>query len=312
MARAEPYLTTMQDSSPSSMPHEPRHHQWSGLFAVLLLALALGTGVPSSHAGEPETPAEKTAVEKTAADKTAAEKVERLAIIERAIEYHGGDLYQHSTTHFELCSKSGCFDVTTTVDGDGYVYDVSGRAREGLRRVRATNGGVERWRDGEPVPVEEDQIQGLRDWVMARVYFAFLPYRLDDPKVFKQDLGIERWQDRSLHKVKVTFAPGSSTDAADEFMYWLDPETGRLELLAYNYWTNGGGLRFRRAVDHRRVGGLLFFDQENYGLDGMENGAPPSVDSITPRRVAEEMRHISTVRLENLRAEPLPSSSPPP
>lgn len=249
-----------------------------------------------------------TAADAREAGKAAAEKVERLAIVERAIEHHGGELYRHSTTHFDLCSKSGCFQVSATVEGGHFVYDVSGKAREGLRRVRSTNDSVERWRDGEPVPVSAKQAQGLRDWAMARVYFAFLPYRLDDPDVFKQDLGLVDWDGRSLHKVKVTFTPGSSTDADDELMFWLDPETGRVELFAYSYWTNGGGLRFRRAVDHRRIGGLLFFDQENFGIDGMEDGAPPSVDSITPRRLAEDMRHVSTVRLRNVRVEPLEPS----
>ena len=42
---------------------------------------------------------------------------------------------------------------------------------------------------------------------------SFLPYRLNDPGVYKQDLGLERWGDRELHKVKVTFEPGSSNAA---------------------------------------------------------------------------------------------------
>ena len=134
---------------------------------------------------------------------------------------------------------------------------------------------------------------------MARIYFPFLPHRLDDPGVRQHDLGLETWDGKSLHKVKVTFESGSSTDADDEYLYWLDPDTGRVERFAYSYHTGGGGLRFRRAIDHRRVGGILFFDQENYGAEG----AGLSVEDITPGFVEERMRLVSTVRLRNIRVE---------
>lgn len=227
--------------------------------------------------------------------------VERLEIVDRAIEHHGGALYRHSATSLGVCSKSGCFDLWVKVDGDRTEYEVTGKVRAGERRVRATPERVEHWIDGEMVPVEPGGEQVLRDWAMARIYFPFLPYRLNDPSVFKQALGSETWDGRALDKVKVTFAAGSSTDADDQYMYWFDPETGRVEMLAYSFHTGDGGLRFRRATNHRRVGGILFFDQENLGADG----PGLSVDQIDPAFVAERMRPISTVRLENIRVEPL-------
>ena len=221
---------------------------------------------------------------------------QRLPIVDRAIAFHGGDVYESSTTELDLCSKSGCFHVRSTVDGGRYEHTVSGKSRSQDVEVRITNDAVEVHQDGKPVDVRGDE-QRRRDFVMARVYFAFLPYRLNDPGVFKRDLGIVDWEGRRLHKVKVTFTPGSSTDADDEYMYWLDPETGRVELFAYSYRSGGPGLRFRRAVGHRRIGGLLFFDQENYGVEG--DGL--RVDDIDPSFVDERMRHVSTVRLEEVR-----------
>ncbi|MEM7354192.1 MAG: hypothetical protein AAF657_25535, partial [Acidobacteriota bacterium] len=41
----------------------------------------------------------------------AAEPVERLEIVDRAIAYHGGELYRTTATELDLCSKSGCFDI---------------------------------------------------------------------------------------------------------------------------------------------------------------------------------------------------------
>ncbi len=221
---------------------------------------------------------------------------QHLPIVDRSIAFHGGDRYRHSTTELDLCSKSGCFHVRSTVDGGLFEHSVSGRSGGGDIEARITNDSVEVRRDGETIDVTGEE-QRYRNFVMARVYFPFLPYRLHDPGVFKRDLGIVDWQGRSLHKVKVTFAHGSSTDADDEYMYWFDPETGRVELFAYSYQTGGPGLRFRRAIDHRRIGGILFFDQENYGIEG--EGV--SVDDIAPAFVEEKMRHVSTVRLRNVR-----------
>ncbi len=226
----------------------------------------------------------------------AGQESARPAIVDRAIEHHGGELYRHSETELDLCSKSGCFDVLARVDGDRWAYTVEGRSGDSRLRVHSADDALTVHRDGVEEAVAADKRQRFRDWAMARVYFCFLPYRLNDPSVRKQDLGPVDWEGRRLHKVKVTFEAGTSTDADDEYMYWFDPDTGRLEYFAYSYETGGGGIRFRRAVRHRRIGGLLFFDQENFGIDG----AGLSVDAIDPAYVRDAMRHISTVRLEQI------------
>jgi hypothetical protein len=225
-----------------------------------------------------------------------AEKVERLEIVDRAIEYHGGAAFTSSEIRFELCSKSGCSTVRTRVDGGLFDHEVSARVSAGERRVRVTNDSVELTENGEPRPVAAEREQELRDWVMARIYFALLPFRLDDPSVYKQDLGLEEWDGRRLHKVKVTFTPGSSTHARDEYLYWFDPASGRLEQFAYSYATDGGGLRFRRTFDHRTIGGIHFFDQQNYGVDG----PGLAVDLVTPEYVERVMRHVSTITLDRI------------
>ena len=225
----------------------------------------------------------------------------RLEIVDRAIDHHGGERYASSETRLSLCSKSGCSTIVALADGGRFALTVTAAVDEGKRRVRITNETVEQWTDGEPVEIPADRRQALRDWVMARVYFAFLPYRLNDPSVYKQDLGLEAWGDRELRRVRVTFAPGSSTDAEDVFVFWLDPETARVEQFAYSYTRGKGGLRFRRGVNYRRIGGILFFDQENLGVDGPGF----SVDELDPAFV-ERMRHVSTVELRDVAVRALP------
>jgi hypothetical protein len=222
--------------------------------------------------------------------------------VDRAIEFHGGELYQHSAASLRICSKSGCFDLEVRMEGERFEYLVDTEAKASRRRVRVTNDTTERWDDGALVVLEENDVGRARDFASARVYFPFLPYRLNDPSVLKQDMGLERWGERDLAKVKVTFLAGSSTDASDEYLYWFDPETARLEQLAYSFGSGDkAGVRFRRSFNYRRAGGILFADQENLGAE-----APGiRVDVVTPEFVAESMRVVSTVKLSDILVEPL-------
>jgi hypothetical protein len=226
----------------------------------------------------------------------AAEKAQRLDIVDRAVAFHGGHVLSNSETRLEMCSKSGCSNLRARVKGGEFDLEAAGKVSAGERRVRITNDTVDWWENGEPQAVDGERRQALRDWVMARIYFTFLPFRLNDESAYKQDLGLEEWDGRDLHKVKVTFTPGTSTHAQDEYLYWFDPESGRLEQFAYSYATSGGGLRFRRTFNHRQIGGVWFFDQENWGVEGPDL----SVDLVSPEYVESAMRHVSTIRLDKI------------
>lgn len=199
-----------------------------------------------------------------------------------------------------MCSKSGCYDVSATVRGGQYDYRVSGPYRGWMREVLISNDATQLWKDGSERPVSPEAEAAVRDWVMERVYFCFLPFRLADPSAIQEDLGLESWSGRELRKVKVTFVPGTSTDAEDEFLYWFDPESGRLEQFAYSFVGSPGGLRFRKLYNYRRIGGLLFFDQENWGAAG---------DDLTVGRISPDfvttMERVSTVELRNIQVDPL-------
>ena len=223
---------------------------------------------------------------------------QRADIVDRAIEYHGGDRFRESRTQLELCSKPGCYEVSAAIQGGLYEFRVRGPYRGGERVVLVTNDRVRHWQDELEVEVPPDRRAALRDWAMGRVYFCFLPFRLNDDSVIKEDLGLEEWSGRNLHKVKVTFAPGTSTDSEDQFLYWFDPSSGRLEQFAYSFVGRPGGLRFRQLSNFRRVGGLLFFDQENWGAAG----DALTVDEISPAFVAT-MEKISSVELRNIQVD---------
>lgn len=223
-------------------------------------------------------------------------------VVDRAIAFHGGDLYESTETTLTISSASGSFQVVSRMDGDRFDHTVTGATREGVeRKIRSTNDRLELWLDGQPQKVAADEEQWLRDVVNARVYFPFLPYRLNDPSVSKKDLGFEEWEGRRLRKIEVSFDSGTSTAADDEYLYWFDPETGRLEQFAYSFSAGNGGLRLRKGFNYRRVGGILFMDSENWGVGGQGR----KVEEVTPKLAAKKLEKISTVTLSEIEVEPV-------
>lgn len=225
-------------------------------------------------------------------------------LVERAVAFHGGDLYEATETRMTIASASGSFDLRVRRDGGLFEIEVEGATADGTRRrALLTNDAVREWRGGEELSLDAAGAERARRFVEARVWFPFLPYGLLGEAVRHQDQGLERWGDRSLHRVKVTFATAPGDDPADEYAFWLDPETGRVEQYAYAYdqGTAEAGLRFRTARDHRRVGGLLFFDVANLGLDRRSD---LSVDLVDPA-FAAALEPISEVELSAIEVAPL-------
>ena len=220
-------------------------------------------------------------------------------IVAKSIEFHGGSLYEGSTMTMTITSLSGSFQIEATRQGGQFDHAVIGATREGIeRRVRVTNDAVQESRDGEEVNLDEEGTTRARAFVDARVFFPLLPYTLNGGDVNYEDLGIENWEGRDLHKVRVSFTPGTSNDADDGYMFWFDPETGQMEQFGYDF---DGGLRFRKGIEFQQVGGVMFSTQENYAIDG---GRVP-VDTLSPSYVAENMSLLSTVVISDVMVDPL-------
>ncbi|MEZ5331418.1 MAG: DUF6503 family protein [Thermoanaerobaculia bacterium] len=228
-----------------------------------------------------------------------------LPVLERAVAFHGGDLYEHSETTMTLTSAGGRYDLRVRRDGGIFEIEVEGTTADGTRRrALMTNDSVREWRDGTELPLGGAESDRARRFVQARVWFPFLPYGLLGPGVRHEDRGLELWGERTLHRVKVTFDAVPGEEPPDEYTFWLDPDSGRIEQYAYAYdlGTDEAGLRFRPARNHRRIGGLLFFDVGNLGVDGAET---PSVDRIDPA-FAAALPSISTVPLSAIEVRILP------
>jgi hypothetical protein len=199
-----------------------------------------------------------------------------------------------------ISSLSGSFHIEAMRDGSAFEYIVTNPARGDRpeRRVRLSNDGVTEWLDGVESSLDAQSEQRATAFVNARVFFPLLPYTLNGGDIHFEDRGLDRWNGRDLHRVKVSFTPGTSNDADDAYTFWFDPESGRVEQFGYDF---DNGLRYRRATSFERVGGVLFSDQDNYAVDG---GKVP-VDTLTPDYVVSTMRLLSQVRIGDVTVEPL-------
>jgi hypothetical protein len=225
-------------------------------------------------------------------------------LVERAVAFHGGERYERTETTMTITSANGSFDLRVRRQGGLFEIEVAGRMDGAPRRALLTNDAVREWRGGAELQLDAEGSARTRRFVQARVWFPFLPYGLLGDAVRHQEQGLERWGERSLQRVKVTFAAAPGEAPPDEYAFWLDPESGRVGQYAYAYdrGTPAAGLRFRRAQNYRRVGGLLFFDVVNLGVDGRPDLSVDLVDAD----FVEGLETISEVTLSAIEVRPLP------
>ncbi|MEM8906499.1 MAG: DUF6503 family protein [Bacteroidota bacterium] len=217
------------------------------------------------------------------------------AIVDLAIQKHGGKKYQNAEIEFDFRQKQ----YRAMRKNGQFQYERSFKDKSG-RQIRdvLNNDGFFRQLDGQKVtPTEKERL----DWseaVNSVHYFVQLPASLNDPAVIKTYLGTSQIKGQAYDKVEVRFqAEGGGRDHEDVYLYWFNRKTHMMDYLAYNYLVNGGGARFRAAYNVRTVAGIRFADYINY---------KPKTDN---RNVAEfdvlfeqgDLVEVSRIETENIR-----------
>jgi hypothetical protein len=96
------------------------------------------------------------------------------------------------------------------------------------------------------------------------IYFATLPYKLQDASVNRKFIEETTIKDKLWCCRRNFGQDGGGKDFDDEFHYWINKQTHKVDYLAYSYRTNDGGVRFRTAFNTRVIDGLTFQDYINY------------------------------------------------
>lgn len=222
-----------------------------------------------------------------------AEEAGAVAIIQRAVAAHGMEGFDAVDASFTFRDRdytirraNGSFRYTRTfVDSLGHeVVD------------ELTNAGLRRTRNDTLLTLSPKDSTAYAASVNSVRYFFMLPYGLYDPAVNTELLSPTTISDRRYERVQVTFdAEGGGEDHDDVYQYFFAQETGELDFLAYTFEAEEGGIRFREAINKRRVQGVLVQDYVNYGLDGADR----EIDGIEQRFAEGVLPELS--RIENIR-----------
>ncbi len=178
-----------------------------------------------------------------------------------AREAHGSERLHQSTLEFDFRD----YHYKMIRNGGRYQYERSFTDTSGQQvHDVLTNNEFIRTIDGEQVTLSEKDKSAYSNSVNSVIYFATLPYSLNDAAVQSSYLGEVEIHDTTYHKVKVTFREeGGGKDHEDEYIYWIRQGDQVIDYLAYNYQVNGGGARFRVAYNERTIDGVRFVDYKN-------------------------------------------------
>lgn len=183
-------------------------------------------------------------------------------IIDKSIAASGGQKYLSSTTEFDFRDRHY---IAKRNEG---VFSYERITKDSINTTHdfLSNDGFRREINGSQVEVADSMKTRYSASVNSVVYFALLPYGLNDASVEKIFLGETQIENREQYVVEITFGQeGGGEDHDDVFMYWINKKEFTIDYMAYSFAENDGeGYRFRKAYNPRRINGILFFDYINY------------------------------------------------
>lgn len=183
-------------------------------------------------------------------------------IIDKAIEVAGGELFDKAEIDFDFRGRH----YRSIRNGGNYQYERIFNDSSDVIRDVLNNEGFERYINNTISTNTPDSMKvKYANSVNSVIYFALLPYGLNDPAVVKKHLGEDTINNKNYFKIQISFyQEGGGKDYEDVFVYWIEQQNFTVDYFAYSYLTDGGGARFRSAYNSRIVNGIRFFDYINY------------------------------------------------
>jgi len=218
-------------------------------------------------------------------------------VVDRSIKAHGFYQLTKQTIRFDFRDRT----YTAKYSDDGsFVFGRYWTKKDSSIVDVLNNEGLVRYINDEAQNISEEWQGRYAASVNSVIYFAFLPYRLNDAAVIKEYLGIRRYENRNYHIVGVSFKQeGGGEDYSDEYVYWFNAENFKLDYFAYNYREEEQGVRFRKAFEAHEVGGMIFNQYINYACENIDVKLSSLLDSLKQGRL--EM--ISQIETKNIRLE---------
>ena len=218
-------------------------------------------------------------------------------IIDKAIAASGGEKYLKSKIEFDFRGRH----YVAERDGGIFSYERIFKDSDNNIHDFVSNDGFKREINDAPVEVADTMQVKYTSSVNSVIYFALLPYGLNDAAVQKKLLGETTIENVGYYIIEVTFAQeGGGEDHEDVFIYWISKTDFTIGYMAYSYEEedDGIGLRFRKAYNPRTVNGILFLDYINL----KPKGETPFT-SLEELYKKGELEELSKIELMNIRVK---------
>jgi len=213
-------------------------------------------------------------------------------IINETIKAHGGKLYE--TARYQFVFRDQIFQfkndsshseyIKTYKKGDATIVDI------------LKNGIFSRRVNEKPIELSEKAIASASESINSVIYFATLPHKLNDAAVNSRYIKNTVIKGKNYGVIEVTFnQEGGGKDHDDEYYYWINSTTKKIDYLAYNYSVNNGGVRFRVAYNKRVVKGITFQDYVNY-----EAPVGTALIDLPTLFEANQLKELSKIETENV------------
>jgi len=182
-------------------------------------------------------------------------------IINKSVEAHGGERVFNSIIEFDFRDKHYFAKY------HNYQFVLKRIFEDSTGQIvdELNNEGFVRLRNDSTMVLDEEWTGKYSRSVNSVIYFFRIPFVLKDPAVRAALIGETILNGTDYYKVQITFAEeGGGEDFDDSFVYWINMENYFIDYMAYSYSTDGGGKRFRKAINPRMVNGLRVVDYINY------------------------------------------------
>jgi len=221
-------------------------------------------------------------------------------IIDKAIQNAGGDRYENAEIDFVFRKN----EYKSIRQGGKFQLERFSKDSTGNKiRDILNNDGLQRLVNDSVTKLQDSLILPVGNSINSVHYFVHLPFGLNDPAANKELIGKDSIAGREYYEVKVKFAEeGGGTDHEDEYLYWIDTQNFEVDYLAYNFEVNGGGMRFRKAFNHRIIEGIRFVDYENYKYEKLSTPLH-KLDSLYEKR---ELELLSLIETRDVKVNPEP------
>ena len=182
-------------------------------------------------------------------------------IIDKTIFLSGADKVTNSQIAFNFRDKS----YNAIRKNGNYILDRVFKTNNSIIKDVVSNKGFKRFVDSSPFPVIDTMASKYSSSVNSVHYFSVLPFGLNDKAVQKKLLPSSIIKGKEYYKIQISFSEdGGGEDFEDVFIYWIGKDNFLIDYLAYSYYTDGGGKRFRAIKEQSFKKGIRFVNFYNY------------------------------------------------